>query len=207
MNKAPASTLHAKGAFFWKSMDFQLSLEKKIKSVAILVNFLERFEVAHKMKFSSSFFENLKIRQNIIFSLCFDGVIVSQKWVQEKLRFYCRELKIYFQRATGMMNTNLISNTSYGAPFWKRRLFYLKIAYFLQKVWDFGRFLKKEKAPFFSGVFRSSIVQKKLIYIYVMASVYVPCVSDTLKRKRRLFKTSFGISKCFIFDRNFDFWK
>ena len=79
LNKAPASTLYAKGAFFWKSMDFQLSLEKKIKSVAILVNFLERFEVAHKMKFSSSFFENLKIRQNIIFSLCFDGVIVSQK--------------------------------------------------------------------------------------------------------------------------------
>ena len=152
-----------------------------------MVNFLERFEVAHKMKFSSSLFENLKIRQNIIFSLCFDGVIVSKKWVQEKLRFYCRELKIYFQRATGMMNTNLISNTSYGAPFWKRRLFYLKIAYFLQKVWDFGRFLKKEKAPFFSGVFRSSIVQKKLIYIYVMASVYVPCVSDSLKRKKRLF--------------------
>ena len=187
-------------------MRFQISLEN-VKGVAILVNFLERFEVAHKMKFSSSFFENLKIRQNIIFSLCFDGVIVSQKWVQEKLRFYCRELKIYFQRATSMMNTNLISNTSFEAPFWKRRLFYLKIAYFLQKVWDFGRFLKKEKAPFFSGVFRSSIVQKKLIYTYVMASVYVPCVSDSLKRKKRLFKTSFGISKCFIFDRNFNFWR
>ena len=161
MNKAPASTLHAKGAFFWKSMDFQISLEKKIKSVAILVNFLERFEVAHKMKFSSSFFENLKIRQNIIFSLCFDGVIVSQKWVQEKLRFYCRELKIYFQRATSMMNTNPISNTSYEAPFWKRRLFYLKIAYFLQKVWDFGRFLKKEMAPFFRTFFDRLLFKKK----------------------------------------------
>ena len=142
-------------------MDFQLSLEKKIKSVAILVIFLERFEVAHKMKFSSSFFENLKIRQNIIFSLCFDGVIVSQKWVQEKLRFYCRELKIYFQRATSMMNTNLISNTSYEAPFWKRRLFYLKIACFLQKVSDFGRFLKKEKAPFFFGRFSIVYCSKK----------------------------------------------
>ena len=143
-------------------MDFQLSLEKKIKSVAILVNFLERFEVAHKMKFSSSFFENLKIRQNIIFSVCFDGVIVNQKWVQEKLRFYCRELKIYFQRATSMMNTNLISNTSYEAPFWKRRLFYLKIAYFLQKVWDFGRFLKKEKAPFFCRRFSIVYCSKKV---------------------------------------------
>ena len=159
------------------------------------------------MQFSSSFFKNLKIRQNTIFSLCFHGVIVSQKWVLEKLRFYCRKLKIYFQRATGIIKTNLISNTSCEAPFWKRRLFYLKIAYFLQKVWDFGRFLKKEKAPFFSGVFRSSIVQKKLIYTYVMASVYVPCVSDSLKRKKRLFKTSFGISKCFIFDRNFNFWR
>ena len=159
------------------------------------------------MEFSSSFFENLKIRQNIIFSLCFDGVLMSQKWVQEKLRFYCRELKIYFQRATSMMNTNLISNTSYGAPFWKRRLFYLKIAYFLQKVSDFGRFLKKEKAPFFVDVFRSSIIQKKLTQIHVIASVHVPYVSNTLWRKRRLFKTSFGISKCFIFDRNFDFWR
>ena len=180
-------------------MDFQLSLEKKIKSVAILVNFLERFEVAHKMKFSSSFFENLKIRQNIIFSLCFDGVIVSQKWVQEKLRFYCRELKIYFQRATGIIKTNLISNTSCEAPFWKRRLFYLKIACFLQKVSDIGRFLKKEKAPFFVDVFRSSIVQKKLTYTYVIASVHVPCDPNTLWRKRRLSKTSFGISKCLIF--------
>ena len=45
-----------KAPFFWKSMDFQLSLEKKIKSEAILVNFLERFEVTHKMEFSSSFF-------------------------------------------------------------------------------------------------------------------------------------------------------
>ena len=188
-------------------MDFQLSLEKKIKSVAILVNFLERFEVAHKMKFSSSFFENLKIRQNIIFSLCFDGVIVSQKWVQEKLRFYCRELKIYFQRATGMMNTNLISNTSYGAPFWKRRLFYLKIAYFYKKCEILDDFWKKKRRLFFRAFFDRLLFKKKLIYIYVMASVYVPCVSDTLKRKRRLFKTSFGISKCFIFDRNFNFWR
>ena len=151
------------------------------------------------MQFSSSFFKNLKIRQNIIFSLCFHGVIVSQKWVLEKLRFYCRKLKIYFQRATGIIKTNLISNTSCEAPFWKRRLFYLKIACFLQKVSDFGRFLKKEKAPFFVDVFRSSIVQKKLTYTYVIASVHVPCDPNTLWRKRRLSKTSFGISKCLIF--------
>ena len=137
------------------------------------------------MQFSSSFFKNLKIRQNTIFSLCFHGVIMSQKSVLENLRFDFRKLKIYFQRATGMIKTNLISNTSCEASLWKRRLFYLKIACFLQKVSDFGRFLKKEKAPFFVDVFRSSIVQKKLIYIYVMASVYVPYVSDTLKRKRK----------------------
>ena len=171
MNKAPASTLHAKGAFFWKSMDFQLSLEKKIKSVAILVNFLERFEVAHKMKFSSSFFENLKIRQNIIFSLCFDGVIVSQKWVQEKLRFYCRELKIYFQRATGMINTNLIPNTSYEASFWKRHLFYLKLTRFLQKVWNFGRFLKKKTRRFFWTFFGRLLFKKANLHITMGWSV------------------------------------
>ena len=180
-------------------MNFQLSLEKKIKWVAILVIFLQKFEIVHKMQFSSSFFKNLKIRQNTIFSLCFHGVIVSQKWVLEKLRFYCRKLKIYFQRATGIIKTNLISNTSCEAPFWKRRLLYLKIACFLQKVSDFGRFLKKEKAPFFVDVFRSSIVQKKLTYTYVIASVHVLCDSNTLWRKRRLFKTSFGISKCLIF--------
>jgi len=49
-----------------------------------------------------------------------------------------------------MINTNLMSNTSCEAPFWKRRLFYSKIACLLQKVWDFGRFFKKQKAPFYS---------------------------------------------------------
>ena len=141
-------------------MNFQLSLEKKIKWVAILVIFLQKFEIVHKMQFSSSFFKNLKIRQNTIFSLCFHGVIVSQKWVLEKLRFYCRKLKIYFQRATGMIKTNLISHPSCEAPFWKRRLFYLKIACFLQKVSDFGRFLKKEKAPFLWTFFDRLLLKK-----------------------------------------------
>ena len=152
------------GAHMIKFEKYELSAftGKKIKWVAILVIFLQKFEIVHKMQFSSSFFKNLKIRQNIIFSLCFHGVIMGQKSVLEKLRFYCRKLKIYFQRATGILKTNLISNTSCEAPFWKRRLFYLKIACFLQKVSDFGRFLKKEKAPFFVDVFRSSIVQKKL---------------------------------------------
>jgi len=138
------------------------------------------------MQFSNSFFENLKIRQNIIFSMYFNGVIVGQKWVLEKIKFYCRQLKIYFQRATDMMNTNLISNTSYETPFWKRRLFYLKIACFLQKVWDFGRLLT---------------------YTYVMVSIHVPCISDTLWRNRHLFQTSFGISKSLIFYWNCNFWK
>ena len=40
-NKARASILWTKGAFFLKSMDLQLSLEKKIKCVTILVIFLQ----------------------------------------------------------------------------------------------------------------------------------------------------------------------
>ena len=41
-----------KGAFFSESMDFQLSLEK-IKSVAVLDNFLEKFKDAHKIDYFS----------------------------------------------------------------------------------------------------------------------------------------------------------
>ena len=131
-----------------ESMNFQLSLEKKIKWVAILVIFLQKFEIVHKMQFSSSFFKNLKIRQNTIFSLCFHGVIVSQKWVLEKLRFYCRKLKIYIQRATGMIKTNLISNPSCEASLWKRRLFYLKIACFYKKCRILDDFWKKKRRLF-----------------------------------------------------------
>ena len=153
MNYAPALDQTAKGAFFSKSMNFQLSLEKKIKCISLLVNFLEKFKIAHKTHFSSWFFKNLKIWQNTIFFACFHDAIVGQKRPLEKLRFYCRRLKIYFQKATSVINTFPISFTWYEASFWKRRLFYLKIAWFSWKVSEFLRFFENQKAPFLKNAF------------------------------------------------------
>ena len=147
-NCAPALDQTAKGAFFSKSMDFQLSLEK-IKSISFLVNFFEKFKIAHKIHFSSWFFKNLKIWQNTIFSACFLYIIVRKKRASEKVRFYCRRLKIYFQKATNVINAFPTSITSYEASFSKRRLFHLKIAWFSWKVSEFWWFFENQKAPFF----------------------------------------------------------
>ena len=43
-----------------ENIDFQLSLEKKIKGVAILINFLQQFQIIHKFHFSSSLFEKIE---------------------------------------------------------------------------------------------------------------------------------------------------
>ena len=94
-----------------------------------------------------------------------------------------------------------MSNTSCQAPFWKRRLFYSKIACFLQKVWDFGRFFKKQKAPFYVDVFRSFIVQKKLTYILVIASLHAGFIGSKFQMKRRLFQTTHKISKYATFSK------
>ena len=56
-NCAPALHHTAKGAFFSKSMDFQLSLEKKSKSISFLVNFFEKFKIEHKIHFFKLIFQ------------------------------------------------------------------------------------------------------------------------------------------------------
>ena len=60
-NEALAFYGKVKRAFLLKNIDFQLSLEKKIKCEAILIAFLQQFEIIHKFHFSSSFFEKSKI--------------------------------------------------------------------------------------------------------------------------------------------------
>ena len=141
-------------------MDFQLSLEKKIKSISFLVIFFEKFKIAHKIHFSSWFFKNLKIWQNTIFSACFLYIIVRKKRASEKVRFYCRRLKIYFQKATNVINAFPTSITSYEASFSKRRLFHLKIAWFSWKVSEFWWFFENQKAPFFNMPLHSLVHEK-----------------------------------------------
>ena len=60
-NIAPAMDLIPKGAFSLKSMDFQLSLEKKIKYIAILDQFLASIKMTHDFLFLKQFssFPNL----------------------------------------------------------------------------------------------------------------------------------------------------
>ena len=55
LNWASALYQCVKGAFFSESMDFQLSLEKKIKCVGVLDNFLQKFKDAHKIDFFADF--------------------------------------------------------------------------------------------------------------------------------------------------------
>ena len=124
------------------SMDFQLSLKKKkIKCVAILINFLQRFEIMHKIQFSSVFFEKVENLTKLQFFCSFFEIIVSPKWAFWMLTFDFERSKIFFQGATDMINSFLMSITWYNASFSKTGVFHLKIACFLQKMWDFRQFL------------------------------------------------------------------
>ena len=88
-----------------------------------------------------------------------------------------------------------MSFTSYEASFWKRRLFYLKIAWFSWKVSEFLRFFENQKAPFLKNAFTLSTAWDKLTQTYRMALVYVPCMSNTIWAKRCLLPKSSKISK------------
>ena len=141
---------NCKRRLFFKKYGLSAFTGKKIKSISFLVDFFEKFEIEHKIHFSSWFSKNLKIWQNTIFSACFLYIVVGKKKASEKVIFYCRRLKIYFQKATNVINAFPTSITSYEASFWKRRLFHLKIAWFSWKVSEFLWFFEKQKAPFFN---------------------------------------------------------
>ena len=151
---------NCKRRLFFKKYGLSAFTGKKIKSISFLVNFFEKFKIAHKIHFSSWFFKNLKIWQNTIFSACFLYIIVRKKRASEKVRFYCRRLKIYFQKATNVINAFPTSITSYEASFSKRRLFHLKIAWFSWKVSEFWWFFENQKAPFFNMPLHSLVHEK-----------------------------------------------
>ena len=52
-NCAPALDQTAKGAFFFKKYGLSAFTGKKIKSISFLVNFFEKFKIAHKIHFSN----------------------------------------------------------------------------------------------------------------------------------------------------------
>ena len=146
-------TSNCKRRLFFKKYGLSAFTGKKIKSISFLVDFFEKFEIEHKIHFSSWFSKNLKIWQNTIFSACFLYILVGKKKASENVIFYCRRLKIYFQKATNLINAFPTSITSYEASFWKRRLFHLKIAWFSWKVSEFLWFFEKQKAPFLKHAF------------------------------------------------------
>ena len=124
------------------------------------MNVFEKFKIAHKIHFSSWFFKNLKIWQNTIFSACFLYIIVRKKRASEKVRFYCRRLKIYFQKATNVINAFPTSITSYEASFWKRPFFIWKSHDFHEKCQSFDDFLKTKRRPFFNMPLHSLVHEK-----------------------------------------------
>ena len=81
----------------------------------------------------------------------------------------------------------------YNASFWKMRIFYSKIACFLQKVSDFRQFLRKKCAFLFSSIFQVPNVWKELTW-YLMSPVYAFYISNAPRRKMRIFKTPRDIS-------------
>ena len=62
-------------------------------------------------------------------------------------------------------------------------------------------FSKKQKATFYVDVFRSFIVQKKLTYIVVIASLHAGFIRNKFQMKRRLFKTTHKFSKYATFSK------
>ena len=141
-------------------MDFQLSLEKKIKCVAILINFVHKFEIIHKIHFSSSFFGKSENLTKLQFFCSFFEITISPKWASQMLNFDFKEPKMYFQRATNAMNPFPKLICWYNASFWKTRIFYSIIACFLQKVSDFQQFLRKKCAFFFQAFSKCLMFEK-----------------------------------------------
>ena len=95
-NNAHTSYWNAKCTFLLRSMDFQLSLEKKIKCVAILINFVRKFEIIHKIHFSSSFFGKSENLTKLQFFCSFFEITISPKWTSQMVSFDFKEPKIYF---------------------------------------------------------------------------------------------------------------
>ena len=95
----------------------------------------------------------------------------------------------------------------YDASFWKMRIFYSKIACFLQKVSDFRQFLRKKCAFLFSSIFQVSNVWKELTGMYLVTPVYALYISNTPRRKMRIFKTPRDISKYGRFRFSIVFWR
>jgi len=97
LNEALVFYWKVKRAFLLKSIDSQLSLEKKIKCVAILINFLQQFEIMHKFHFSSSFFEKVENLTKMQFFCIFLENMMRTKWNFWILRFDFQKLKYIFK--------------------------------------------------------------------------------------------------------------
>ena len=147
-------------------MHFQLSLEKKSKTTAILVNFLRQIETIHKIQFWSWFFIKLESLTKLHFFCSFSRLVLGHKWTWKKGAFDARNFKKYFQRAEGSEKLILLWNSISKHSFSKTRLLYWKIALFYEKVTEIQLFCEKQKARFYIIEFSSSNVSKRLIQIY-----------------------------------------
>ena len=193
LNGVSALYFGGKGALFSKSMDFQLSLEKKINALAILVNFSKALEIIHKNQFWSCFFIKVIFLSKLHFFCSFLRLVVWHKWTWKKGAFDSRGFKKYFQRAEGSEKLIMLWNSISKHSFSKTRLLYLKIALFYEKVTEIQLFCEKQKARFYIIEFWSSNVSKRLIQMYDEPSQWLPLVSKELIVKKRLFKTLWNI--------------
>ena len=181
-----------KALFFSKVWTFSFRW-KKIKTIAILLNFLIQIETIHKIQFWSWLFIKLESLTKLHFFCSFSRLVVVQKWTWKKGAFDSRGFKKYFQRAEGSEKLILLWNSISKHSFSKTRLLYLKIALFYEKVTEIQLFCEKQKARFYIIEFWSSNVSKRLIQMYDEPSQWLPLVSKELIVKKRLFKTLWNI--------------
>ena len=189
LNVVSALYFGGKDAFFSKSMDFQLSLEKKINALAILLKFSKALEIIHKNQFWSCFFIKVIFLSKLHFFCNFLRLVVWHKWTWKNGAFDARNFKKYFQRAEGSEKVILLWNSISKHSFSKTRLLYLKIALFYEKETEIQFFCEKQKVPFYIIEFWSSNVSKRLIQMYDKPSKSFTLVSKELIIKKRLFKT------------------
>ena len=123
-------------------MDFRLSLEQKIKVTALIVNFLQIFEVHHEINFFHHFTDFFKILPKLEFLQGFDAFTIRGFFTLISALLGRRVKKNYLRRAESPFYTILIMKKTLKAPLQQKAPFYSKIATFSKKLTDFGIFSK-----------------------------------------------------------------